>query len=56
MSTDVAFFETTLFFLPSTAMNPGEDDDLLVYHVSLPVPTLAPILVKPPITQVYSQR
>ena len=54
VSTDVAFFETTLFFVPSTVTIPGEDDDLLVYYVSLPIPTPTLILVKPPITQVYS--
>ena len=31
------------------------DNDLLVYYVSLQVPTLAPIPVKPPITLVYSR-
>ena len=36
-------------------MSPGENDDLLVYYVSLPVPAPAPIPVKPPITQVYSR-
>ena len=55
VSTDVIFFETTSFSLSSTIMSPGEDDDLLVYYVSLPVPTLALIPVKPPTTQVYSQ-
>ena len=55
MSTDVAFFETTLFSIPSTVTSPGENDDLLVYYVSLPVPTPAPIPIKPPITQVYSR-
>ena len=49
MSTDVAFFETTPFSLLSIVMSSGEDDDLLVYYVSLPVPTLAPIPVTPPI-------
>ena len=53
VSTDVEFFETTPFSLPSTIKSPGEDDDLLVYYVSLPVPTPAPIPVKPLITQVY---
>ena len=48
--TDVAFFETTLLSLPSIVTSPGEDNDLLVYYVSLPVPTQAPIPVKPPIT------
>ena len=56
MSTDVAFFETTLSSLPSTVMSPREYDDLLVYYVSLSVPTPAPIHVKPFITQVYSRR
>ena len=50
VSTDVAFVETTPFSLLSTVMSPREDDDLLVYYVSLPVPTLAPIPIKPPIT------
>ena len=56
MFTDVAFFETTLLSLSSIVTSPREDDDLLVYYVSLPVPTLVPILVKPPITQVYFRR
>ena len=55
MSTNVAFFETTLFSLSSTVTSLGEDDDLLVYYVSIPVPTLATIPIQPPITQVYSQ-
>ena len=56
MSTDVAFSETTLFSFPSTVTSPGEDENLLVYYVSLLVPNPTPIPVKPPITQVYSQR
>ena len=56
MFTDVAFFETTSFSLSSIVMSSREDDDLLVYYVSIPVPTSALILVKPPITQVYSRR
>ena len=55
MSTDVAFFETTLFTLLSPVTSSREDDDLLVYYVSLPVPTPAPILVTPLITHVYSR-
>ena len=43
MSTDVAFFETTQFSQSSTFTSQGEDDGLLVYTVSLLVPTLAPI-------------
>ena len=42
----VAFFKTT------TITSQGENDDLLVYYVSLPISTPAPIPVKPPITQV----
>ena len=59
MSTDVAFFETTPFSLSSTVTSQGEDDDLLIYTVSLSVPilasapiftALAPVPIKPPIT------
>ena len=56
MSTDVAIFETIPFSLSSTITSLGEDDDLLVYYVSLPVPPPTPIPVKPLITQVYSRR
>ena len=61
VSTNVTFFETTPFSLSSPITSKGEGDDLLVYTISLPVPlapsdpTLAPIPVKPPITQVYSR-
>ena len=60
---DVGFFETTPFSQSSTVTSQGEDDDLLVYMVFLPVPTLAPthisttpapVPIKPPITLVYS--
>ena len=57
VSTDVTFFETTSFSLSSPITSQGEDDDLLVYAIASPAPlalSLAPILVKPPITQVYS--
>ena len=50
VSTGVAFFETASFSLLSIVTSPREDDDLLVYYVSLPIPTLAPIPVKPPTT------
>ena len=56
VSIDVAFFETTPFSLPSTITSPREDDDLLVYYVSLPVPTPDLIPMKPLITRVYSRR
>ena len=46
VSIDVAFFETSQ----------GEEDDLLVYIVSSRAPTLVPIPIKPPITQMYSRR
>ena len=52
MSIDVTFFDSTSFSLSSTVTSQGEDDDLLVYTISSPTPTLVP--VKPPITQVYS--
>ena len=55
MSSDVAFFKTTMFSLSSTVTSPGEDDDLLVYYVSLLSLTPTPIFVKPPITQIYSR-
>ena len=58
MSTDVTFFETTLFSLSSFVPSQGEDDDLLVYTIASPAPpadTPNPVPVKPPITQVYSQ-
>ena len=64
VSIDVAFLRTTPFSLSSTIFSQGEDDDLLVYTVSLlvlistPAPiftTPAPVPIKPPITQVYSQ-
>ena len=44
VSTDVAFFETTMFSVSSTVTIPGEDDDLLVYYVSLLIPTPTLIL------------
>ena len=59
MSTDVAFFETTPFSLSSTVTSQMEDDDLLVYTVSSPIPTLAhaliftaqaPVPIKPSLT------
>ena len=57
MSIDVAFFETTPFSLSSIVTSSrGDDDDLLVYYVSLLVPTPSPIPVKPLITHVYSRR
>ena len=55
VSNNVAFFETTIFSLPSIVMSPGEDDDLLIYYVSLLVLALTLIPIKPPITQVYSR-
>ena len=55
VSTDVTFFETTLFCLSSHVTSQGEDDDLLVYAITSPAPTPALILIKPLITQVYSQ-
>ena len=56
MSTNVTFFETTLFSLSSPVTSQGEDDDLLVYTIASPAPTPALIPVKRPIIQVYSWR
>ena len=57
MPIDITFFETTPFSLSSPVPSQGEDDNLLVYTIASPAPTLAQVSVKPPITQVYySQR
>ena len=60
MSIDVAFFETTLFSLPSTVTSQGEEEDLLVYTLASPIispePASVPAQVKPPVTQVYTWR
>ena len=60
MSTDVAFFETTPFSLPSTIASQGEEEDLLVYTLASPIispkPTPIPAQVKPSINQVYTRR
>ena len=59
MFTDITFFETTPFSLSSPVTSQGEGDDLLVHTISSPIPsdpTLAPVPVKPRITQVYSWR
>ena len=58
VSTNVTFFETISFSLSSPVPSQGKDDDLLVYTIASPAPpapTLAHVLVKPLITQVYSQ-
>ena len=56
VSTDATFFETTPFFLSSPVTSQGKDGDLLVYTIASPTLTPALVLVKPPITQVYSWR
>ena len=62
VSTNVTFFGTTPFSLSSPVTSQREGDDLLVYTISSHIPlapldpTLAPVPVKPPITQVYSRR
>ena len=56
VSAYVKFFENVPFSSPPTHTSQGEADDLLVYTIASLVapPILAP--VKPPITQVYTQR
>ena len=60
VSTDVAFFKTTPFSLPSTIMSQGEEENLLVYTLTSPIaspePAHVPAQVKPPNTQVYTRR
>ena len=56
MSTDVTFFKNTPFSLSSHVISQGEDDNLLAYTIASPAPTPTHVLVKPPITQVYSLR
>ena len=57
---DVTFLENVPFSSPPTHTSQGEEDDLLVDTLALPIvfPELAsvPAHVKPPITQVYTQR
>ena len=57
--TNVAFFETTPFSLPSTVTSQGEEEDLLVYTLASPIVSSksapVPARVKPPITQVYTR-
>ena len=61
LSTDVAFFETTQFSLPSIVISQGKEEDLFVYTLAPPIvssePALvpAPAQVKLPITQVYTR-
>ena len=45
VSTDVTFFETTLFSLPSTVTSQGEKEDLLVYTLVSPIFSLEPASV-----------
>ena len=42
VSTDVAFFETTPFSLPSTVTSQGEEEDLLVYSLTSPILSFEP--------------
>ena len=63
VSTDVAFFETTPFSLPSTVTSQGGgggEEDLLVYTFASPIvspkPASIPAQIKPLITQIYTRR
>ena len=51
---DVTFLENAHFFQSPIHTNQGEDGDLLVYTIASPSPTFLLVLVKPPITQVYT--
>ena len=44
VSTNVAFFETTPFSLPSTVTSQGEEEDLLVYTLASPIVSPEPVL------------
>ena len=59
VSTNVAFFKTTPFSLPSTITSQGKEENLLVYTLTSPIaspePAHVPAQVKPPITQVYTR-
>ena len=48
MSTNVAFFETNPFSLPSTVTSEGDEEDLLVY-------TLASLIISSESAPVHSQ-
>ena len=53
----LTYFPSLLLFLVREGRSKGRvDDDLLVYTISSPSPSSAPIPIKPPITQVYSRR
>ena len=59
MSTNVAFFETNPFSLPSTITSQREEEDLFVYTLASLIvssePAPVPAQVKPSITQVYTR-
>ena len=52
---DVTFFENASFSQDPIHTSYGEDDDLLVYTLTLPTPSFVPPLIEPPITQVYAR-
>ena len=56
VSTDVTFLENTSFSQDSIHTSQGKDDDLLVCTLVAPTPAFVPPLIKPPFTQVYTQR
>ena len=60
VSIDITFLENVPFSLPPTHKSQREEDNLLVYTLASPIvspePTHVPAQVKPPITQVYTQR
>ena len=56
VSIDVTFLENAPFSQSPIHISKGEDDDLLVYTIASPSLATVSAPVKPPITQVYTQR
>ena len=55
VTADVTFLENAYFSQDPIHTSQGEDDNLLVYALTLPTPVSVPPLTKPPITQVYTR-
>ena len=55
VSTNVTFLKNIPFSPYPIHTSQGENDDWLVYTLASPTPASVPPLIKPPITQVYTQ-